>query len=137
MQVNPYLDFGGRCAEAVEFYKTVLNPQNVMLMPFRGSPGEEQTPEDWRDKIMHAQMQIGPTMLMGSDGMPGASHEGVKGCSMALGCDSDADAVRIFEALAQKGSIGMAMQETFWATKFGMLTDQFGVNWMVMCERRQ
>lgn len=134
MQIHPYLQFGGRCAQAFEFYKQHLDAQNVMLMPYRGSPGEEKAPDEWRDKIMHASLQIGSSVLMGSDGMPGYPYEGIKGCSIALDTATDADAERIFNALAQDGHITMALERTFWASKFGMVTDQFGVSWMIMCE---
>jgi len=132
MHVNPYLYFNGRCAEAMAFYAAILAPTNVLAMPFRGSPGEEQVAEGWRDKIMHASMQIGPTMLMGSDGMPGGSPKAIEGSAICLNCDSDDDAKRIFAGLGENGSITMPIQATFWATQFGMLTDQFGVAWMVM-----
>jgi len=133
MRVNPYLNFGGRCAEAIAFYQAILAPQSVMAIPFRGSPGEEQVPETWRDKIMHASLQIGPTLLMGSDGMPGGQKP-IQGCTICLGCDSDDDAKRVFAALLEHGSVTMPLQETFWTSQFGMLTDQFGVAWMVMTD---
>lgn len=137
MELHPYLQFGGRCAEAFAFYARHLHLQDVTLMPFRGSPGEAQAPEEWRDKIMHASARIGSGMLMGSDGMPGQPHEGIKGCSLALSTANDAEAERLFDALAQNGTVTMPLQATFWASKFGMLTDQFGVGWMVWCERPQ
>ena len=134
MHINPYLNFGGRCAEAFAFYKQHLAPQNVTLMPYRGSPIEEKVPENWRDKIMHASLQIGPTVLMGSDSMPGHPYEGIKGCSITLNTSNDAEAERMFHALAQNGAITVPLERTFWSSKFGMLTDQFGVAWMVMSE---
>ena len=133
MHVNPYLYFNGRCAEAIAFYEALLAPQQVMVMPFRGSPGEEQVAEGWRDKIMHASMQIGPTMLMGSDGQADdATKASGQGCSMTLNCDSDAHAAQVFAALSQGGTVTMPIAPTFFASAFGMLRDRFGINWMVM-----
>lgn len=137
MHINPYLNFGGRCAAAFAFYKEHLGGQNLVLMPYRGSPAEEQTPEAWRDKIMHASLQIGSTTLMGTDGMSGQVSEGIKGCSIVLNTDSDFDAERLFKALAEAGSVTMALEKTFFASKFGMLNDRFGLGWMVMHEGRQ
>ncbi len=137
MHINPYLNFGGRCAEAFTFYKNQLNGQDLALMPFRGSPAEAHEPEQWRDKIMHASLQLGPTTLMGSDGMSGQAYQGIQGCSITLNADSDQEAKRLFLALSEKGSVKMPMEKTFWASSFGMLTDQFGVDWMVMHQGEQ
>lgn len=135
MELYPYLQFGGRCAEAFAFYARHLHAQDMTLMPYRGSPAEAQAPEAWRDKIMHASARIGSGMLMGSDGMPDQAHQGIKGCALAISAANEAEAERLFDALAQNGTVTMPLQSTFWASKFGMLTDQFGVGWMVWCER--
>ena len=135
MNLNPYLTFGGNCAQAFSFYKEQLGGQNLSLMPYRGSPMEDQAPEQWRDKIMHASLQIGSAILMGSDGAPSQPYEGIKGCAMTLSVGSDAEAERAFKALAQNGKVTMPLDATFWASRFGMLVDQFGVAWMVMCEK--
>ena len=137
MQINPYLTFGGNCAQAFAFYNEHLVGQNLSLMPYRGSPMEEHVPEQWHDKIMHGSLQLGATILMGSDGMPTPPHEGIKGCTITINVDSDAEAERVFNTLTQNGKITMPLAATFWASRFGMLTDQFGVPWMVMCEKNQ
>ncbi|PLY40909.1 hypothetical protein CSZ94_18640 [Janthinobacterium sp. ROICE36] len=108
--------------------------QTLCLMPFRGSPGQEQVKEDWNDKIMHGSVQLGTTMLMGSDG--GCTEDGAKGmsgCCVCLTRDTPKAAERAFDALARDGNIQMPLAETFWAKRFGMLKDQFGVAWMVNC----
>ena len=137
MKLNPYLMFAGNCAPAFSFYNEQLGGQNLSLMPYRGSPMEEQVPEQARDRIMHASLQLGAQILMGSDCPPSQPYEGIKGCAMTITVETDAEAERVFNALAQNGKITMALDATFWASKFGMLTDQFGVAWMVMCERPQ
>lgn len=136
MQINSYLFFNGNCAQAFEFYKESLGGKNLMLMPFRGSPMEQHTSEQWLDKMLHASLQIGGQSLMGSDGMPEQPYQGITGCSIALSVDTDTEAEKAFNALAKNGKITMALEPTFWASKFGMLTDQFGVSWMVMCEAK-
>ena len=134
MRIEPYLQFNGNCAQAMEYYRQHLHGTDLCLMPFRGSPGQEQVKEDWYDKIMHGSVQLGPTMLMGSDG--GCTEDGAKGmsgCSVCLTLDTPEEAERAFDALARDGNIQMPLEETFWAKRFGMLKDQFGVAWMVNC----
>ena len=134
MRIEPYLQFNGNCAQALEYYRQHLHGTDLCLMPFRGSPGQQQVKEDWYDKIMHGSEQQGPTMLMRSDG--GCSEDGARGmsgCSVCLTLDTPEEAERAFAALARDGSIQMPLAETFWAKRFGMLKDQFGVAWMVNC----
>lgn len=133
MHINPYLNLGGNCAEAFEFYRATFGGQDLVLMNYRGSPAEETAPEHWRDKIMHASLQIGSSILMGSDGQANQPRETMHGCNMTLNVDSDADAERIFQALAQGGTVRMPLDKTFFASKFGMLSDRYGVSWMIMC----
>ena len=134
MRIEPYLQFNGNCAQALEYYRQHLHGTDLCLMPFRGSPGQEQVKEDWYDKIMHGSVQLGPTTLMGSDG--GCTEDGAKGMSGSSVCltlDTPEEAERAFDALARDGNIQMPLEETFWAKRFGMLKDQFGVAWMVNC----
>lgn len=133
MHINPYLNFGGSCAEAFEFYRTTMGGQDLLLMPYRGSPAEDMAPEHWRDKIMHASLHIGSSILMGSDGQPNQPKQSMLGCSMTLNVDTDAEAERVFQALAPGGAVRMPLDRTFFASKFGMLSDRFGVSWMIMC----
>lgn len=133
MHINPYLNFHGRCAEAFAFYHSVLGGEPPLLMRYRGSPAEDMAPEHWRDKIMHASLAVGPTMLMGSDGQADDETKASgQGCSMTLNCDSDAHAAQVFTALAQGGTVVMPLAPTFFASAFGMLRDRFGIHWMVM-----
>ena len=134
MRIEPYLQFNGNCAQALEYYRQHLHGTDLCLMPFRGTPGQEQVKEDWYDKIMHGSGQVGRTMLRGSDG--GGSEDGatgMRGSSVCLTLDTPEEAEQAFDALARDGAIQMPLQETFWAKRFGMLKDQFGVAWMVNC----
>ena len=132
MQVQPYLFFDGRCEEALTFYSQALGAQVTALMRYRESP-EPPPPGNTMagDKIMHANLQIGETQIMASDGQrPG---EGLfKGFSLSITTATDAQARRLFDALADGGHIQMPFGPTFFATAFGMVADRFGVPWMVV-----
>jgi PhnB protein len=134
MQLNPYLTFNGQCEAAFKFYEKHLKGKIEMMMAHKDSPAAEQTPPAMRDKIMHARISIGDAVLMGSDA-PLGSSEGITGFSVSLSVDTPAEAERVFKALAEKGSVRMPLEKTFWATRFGMLVDQFGVPWMINCEQ--
>jgi len=134
MQLNPYLLFDGKCEQAFKFYERVLGAKIEAMMLHEGSPMAHSVAPEWRKKIIHARLKIGDTVLLASDAPPDR-HEGMKGFSVCLGFDKPADAERVFSALAQNGTIRMAMQETFWAARFGMLVDQFGTPWMINCEK--
>lgn len=137
MQLNPYLTFNGTCEAAFKFYAQCLDGEIAMMMPFGETPGCESMPPESRDKIMHARLVMGDQVLMASDNHPDYPYDGIKGCSISLNVDSVADAERIFNALAKDGSVQMPLDKTFWAERFGMLADQFGVSWMVNCEKDQ
>ena len=134
MQLNPYLNFNGQCEAAFKFYERCLGGKIEMMMTHANSPMAEQTPPDWRNKIMHARLVIGDKVLMGSDAPP-QFFETPKGFSVSISVDTEAEADRIFNALSEKATVRMPIQETFWARRFGMLVDQFGIPWMVNCER--
>ena len=135
MQVQPYLFFDGRCEEALTFYSQALGAQVTALMRYRESP-EPPPPGNALagDKIMHANLQIGETQIMASDGQrPG---EGLfKGFSLSITAATDAQARRLFDALADGGHIQMPFGPTFFAAAFGMVADRFGVGWMVIVPR--
>ena len=142
MRIEPYLQFNGNCAQAFEYYRQHLRGEELCLMPYRGSPAADQVGADWQDKIMHGSVTLGPTMLMGADGgCPDEggdantidSQQGMRGSAVCLTVDEPGEAERVFGALAQGGKVQMPLQETFWARKFGMLQDQFGVAWMINC----
>ncbi len=134
MQLNPYLTFDGRCEEAFKFYEKVLGGQIKAMMRYEGTPSAKHVPLEWHNKIMHALLEVDGKALMGSDAWPQHYTE-PKGLSVSLSIDKVADAERIFAALAGIGKVGMPLQQTFWAARFGMVTDGFGIPWMINCER--
>jgi len=134
MQVNAYLYFNGRCEEAFKFYEQLFGGKIEAMFPHKGTPVEQQTPPEWLDKIMHARLTIGSDVLMGSDAPPGHYHDGSKGYSVSIGLNDPQEAERIFHALAENGKVNMPIQQTFWAARFGMLVDRFGIPWMINCE---
>jgi PhnB protein len=134
MQLNPYLTFNGNCEAAFKFYEKVLGGKIVAMMPHEGTPMAEHVPAEWRKKIIHARMTIGDQLLMASDAPP-AHYEPMKGVSVNITVKDPAEADRIFAALSESGTVKMAIQETFWAVRFGMLIDQFGTPWMINCEK--
>lgn len=130
-QLNAYLGFNGNCAEAVQFYATVLGAQVQTLLRVRDSPMAADSPPEVQDQVMHAHV-VHPSgfSFMAGDAM-GMPYEGVKGVSMTLNFDTTDEARRAFDALAAGGQVTMPMGESFWARAFGMLTDRFGVPWIV------
>jgi PhnB protein len=134
MQVNPYLFFNGQCEEAFKFYEKLLGGKILAMMPHEGTPAENSVPAEWRKKIIHARMTVGDQTLMGSDAPP-PHQEKPQGFSVNLGFPDPVEAKRIFEALADRGTVKMPFSETFWAKGFGMLVDRFGIPWMVNCEK--
>src|SRR4051812_24653188 len=136
MQLNPYLMFDGRCEAAFKFYAKVLGGKLVAMLTHEGTPASGQVPDDWKSKIVHARMTVGDFTLMGSDAPPQHQEE-MKGFSVNITVDDPAEADRIFKGLSENATVRMPIQETFWAVRFGMLTDQFGTPWMVNCEKRQ
>ncbi len=135
MQWNPYLAFNGQCAAAFKFYERCLRGKVTAMIPYGDTPAAEHVPADHRGKIMHARLVAGDQVLMGGDAHPGAPYEGIKGCCVAIQVDTPDEAERVFQALSENGTVQMPLEETFWAVRFGMLSDQFGVPWMVNCEK--
>jgi PhnB protein len=136
MLVQPYLFFGGRCQEAVEFYRDALGAEVQMLMCFKESPEPPPPgaiPDNWGDKVMHACFKIGDTLVMASDGCA-SDGQGFQGFSLALSVASKAEADRVFAALSDRGHVTMPLGETFFSPRFGMLVDRFGVGWTVIAE---
>ena len=135
MKMNPYLVFDGSCEEAFKTYAKVLGGEIVAMMPAEGTPAAEAWPNDWRNKIIHARLVVDGVALMGSD-CPPERFEKMQGFSVTLNIKEPAEAERVFNALAEGGTVRMPLEETFWATKFGMLTDRFGTPWMSNCEKK-
>lgn len=134
MELDPYLMFNGNCAEAFQTYAKIFNGQVTMMMTFGESPEVDKIEPHWRDKIMHAHLVFGPNVLMASDAPP-QYREDMQGVSLSLKVDSAAEAERLYDALSDGGSVQMPLGETFWAHRFAMLTDRFGIRWMINCER--
>ena len=129
--LNTYLSFEGNCEAAFRFYQDVLGAEMEAFIPFRDSPAARDVPADWQDKVMHACLRVGEHRLMGSDGMPGQPWPGILGLSLSLNVTEVAQAERLFRTLAEGGTVTMPLQTTFWSPRFGMLTDRYGVPWMV------
>jgi PhnB protein len=133
MDVNPYLNFNGNCEEAFRFYEKHLGGKIESIHTFAGSPMENQLPPEWGNKVMHIRMKVGTTVLMGSDA-PGDRYQAPQGFSVSLNLKDESEADRVYAALSTKGKILMEIQQTFWAKRFAMFTDRFGIPWMINCE---
>jgi PhnB protein len=133
MTMSPYVNFKGDCEAAFHFYEQRLDGKPGPLFRYGGSPMADQAPPDWADKIMHASIVIGGQVLMGADVTPDR-YEAPKGVSLSLHVTSAAEAERLFNGLAEGGRILMPLEQTFWAERFGMLVDRFGLSWMINCE---
>lgn len=133
MQILTYLHFNGDCEEAFRFYERCLGGTIETMQSHGDTPNAEEVPAEWHDRILHARLAVEDQVLMGSDTPPGHPQE-PGGFSVSLSVDEPAEADRLFKALSEKGSVAMPIQETFWAARFGMLVDQFGVPWMVSCD---
>jgi PhnB protein len=132
VQLNSYLMFNGRCEEAFKLYAECLGGKIEAMMTHAGTPAEAHTPPEWRDKIIHACLKVGDSILMGSDAPPDR-YQAPKGTYTHIGLKDSQEAERIFNTLAEGGVIQMPIAKTFWATRFGMLVDKFGIQWMVNC----
>lgn len=136
MYLNPYLHFGGRCAEAFAFYEKHLGARSNGMMFFRDGPAADRVGPEMQDKVMHASLLFGNVELMGTDG-DGPSAPAIAGMHVVLGVDSPDEAERVFGLLSDGGTVEMPMEETFWARRFGMVVDRFGVPWMINCDKEQ
>ncbi len=130
MQVQPYLNFDGRCDEAIAFYKKTLGAEVKMLMRWKDAPEGMCTAEN-ADKVMHSSLKIGDATVMMSDGRH-TGHPEFKGISLSLIAKDPAEAEKLFNALGDGGQVQMAMSKTFFSPAFGMVADKFGVSWMVV-----
>lgn len=133
--IQPYLFFGGRCEEALEFYRKTLGAEILMLSRFKDAPEPQGLPDCFDDKIMHASLRIGQTNLMASDGRCEGDQQ-FEGFSLSIVVPNEAEADRVFAALSDGGLVSMPLEKTFWAPKFGMLQDRFGVGWMVSVQHK-
>lgn len=133
MKLNPYLSFNDECEAAFKFYEQCLGGKIDSMMTYGDSPMAEQTPPEKLDKIMHAQLMVGDVALMGSDAPP-QFFEKPQGFHVSLVFTDPKEAEGVFNALAENGTVQMPIQETFWASRFGMLVDRFGTPWMINCD---
>jgi PhnB protein len=134
MQVQSYLFFNGQCEEALEFYKGAIGAKVETLMRFRDNPDAPQPgmcPPGFDDKVMHAELRIGDTVVMASDGMTPGKPE-FKGFSLTVTAKDEAEADRLFGALGRGGQVQMPLGKTFFSPRFGAVADRYGVSWMVI-----
>lgn len=132
MKIHAYLMFDGQCEAAFNRYAEVFGGQ-LEMMRYADSPEDMEVPAEYRQRIMHVCLTVGDQLLMASDNLPQYPYEGIKGCSVSLQVDNVPEAERLYAALSAGGSVQMELQATFWATRFAMLTDRFGVSWMINC----
>ncbi len=133
MNVQPYLFFEGRCDEALEFYKKAIGAEVLTLMRYKESPEPDMRSPATDEKVMHASFRAGDTVVMASDGR--CTGKGAfQGFALTITVKEEAEAEKLFAALADGGQVQMQMMKTFWSPRFGMLTDRFGVMWMVMVQ---
>lgn len=132
MEVTPYLHFAGNCEEAITFYAAALNGSIESLNRYGGSPMEARAGKGYEEKIMHATLVAGGVKLMASDTIPGhALGSGNPAVTLSLHSADAAEGAKAFEALGAGGQVDMPLQEVFWGGRFGMLTDRFGIRWMM------
>jgi PhnB protein len=133
MQLNPYVTFNGNCEEAFKFYEQCLGGKIKDMMTHGSTPMGQHVPAEWLDKILHAHLIVGDAVILGSDAPPDR-YQQPQGFYVSIQIKDPAEAERIFHALAEGGTVQMPIQETFWAARFGMAVDRFGIPWMINCE---
>jgi PhnB protein len=133
MNLQPYLFFDGKCEEALDFYKQAVGAEPKMLMRFKNAPDQSMVSPGSDDKIMHAQVQIGDTTVLMSDGRC-LGKPNFQGFALTISAKSEAEADKLFGALSDGGQVTMPLAKTFFSPRFGMLTDRFGVGWMVIVQ---
>ncbi|MBU6298181.1 MAG: VOC family protein [Alphaproteobacteria bacterium] len=134
MQLHAHLTYDGQCEEAFRYYEKHLGGKVEAMMRAEGSPMESNVPAEQRKKIIHARLKVGDTILMGNDNFMGP-YQKPQGFTVTLRVETPIEAERIFAALEDGGAVKMAMNETFFAKKFGSLVDRFGTPWIVICEK--
>jgi PhnB protein len=132
MTITPLLWFRGDCAEAFRLYERALGGTIVTLMTYAAAR-QDTVPPDWRDKTFHATLKVGDHVLMGGDPLP-EQYQPMQGVQLTIGLSDPAEADRVFQLLAEGGTVSMPLQETFWAARFGAVTDRFGIVWLINCE---
>lgn len=134
MQLRTYLNYGGNCAEAFRFYEQHLGGRITMMMRHGDAPGPQQVPDNWKQAILHARIEIGGTELLGAD-IPPDRFKPMRSAYLSLSLGSNEEAERVYALLREGGDVFMPMEETFFAFRFAMLRDRFGTSWMLLHER--
>jgi PhnB protein len=134
MRINPYLSFNGQCGEAFRFYERVLGGRIEFMQTYGESPMADETPADMRGWVMHTTLSVDGQTLFGSDSPP-EYYEKPQGTYVSINVERASEGERIFNALAEGGSVKMPFEKTFWAAGFGMCVDRYGIPWMVNCEQ--
>ena len=132
VQLYPNLTFDGRCEAAFQFYEECLRSKTVFKMTYEDAPMDLQTPPDWRKKISHATFAHAGFTFCGSDAPPDRYRK-PQGFALQLNLDDPLEAERVFQALAENGTVQVPLDETFWALRFGALVDRFGIPWLINC----
>jgi len=133
MQMHPYLSFNGQCEAAFKFYERCFGAQLGPIFRYAGTPLADQVPADWQDKVMHGSLTFDQLVLMGGDVAPDR-YEAPRGFSLSLQLKDTREAERIFRELAKEGKVSVPLEKTFWAERFGMVVDRFGIPWLINCE---
>ena len=134
MQLNTHLIFNGQCEAAFKFYAQCLGGNIQTMMTWGESPMADKVASELHNRIIHATLIVGDSTVGGGDAPPD-SYEAPKGFSVTINLNDPAEAERIFRALSESGTVTMPLQQTFWAARFGMLVDRFGIPWMINCEQ--
>ena len=134
MKLNAYLNYGGNCAEAFQFYEKNLGGKITFMMRYADQPDPQNAPPGTENFILYANMSIGGTELMGSD-VPADRYKAPEGFSLSVSTKDPAEAERVFNEISKNGNVIMPIQQTFWSPRFGMCTDRFGIPWMVNTEQ--
>ncbi len=134
MKLHTYLNYGGNCREAFEFYEKNLGGKIVMMQTHSEAPGGGRNIPNWGDKVLHARIELGETLLFGAD-IPSPPFEPMRSAYLSLMLDTIEEAERVYALLSAGGEIFMKMDENFFAHRFAMLRDKFGTSWMVLCEK--
>jgi PhnB protein len=133
MDISPYLDFDGECEAAFAFYAQCFGGIPGPIFRYAGTPLADQVPADWQQKVMHASVKLGNQTIMGADAAPDR-YERPKAFSLSIQLADTMEAERIFHQLAAKGRIHTPLERTFWAARFGVVVDQFGITWLINCD---
>ena len=134
MKVVPHLPFDGQCEKAFQFYEKALGGKIETLMRYADSPMMEKLPPEWKSRIIHGTINIDGQQIAGADAFPNDFHK-MQGSQIILNIDDPKEGSKVFLALSQNAKVAMPMQETFWAASFGMMTDKFGIPWMINCSK--